>query len=106
MLVDEAHRPHQIADLRLPNSILNQRGRDVDAVQHIADVMQDIGSNFSHSRLARRADELALSFMQLARAFFDTLLERGVGTLQRLVDALNHRVAAHQTDRCVQEQRH
>jgi hypothetical protein len=44
----------------LPNLAGNQRGGHIHAVQYVAHVVQDTGSDLGHARFAREFDELPL----------------------------------------------
>ena len=57
--------------LRLPDALRDETCRDVDAVQNVADVVQDIRGDFGHAGLARGRHQLlvhALQFQFLALA--------------------------------------
>jgi hypothetical protein len=55
---DAAH----VADARVPQSCLHQRGGDAQAVQDVADTVQNPGGDFRHARIARGIAQLLLQF--------------------------------------------
>jgi len=66
MLVQQRHQPGEAGDLRLADLLGHERSRDIDAVQHIADVVQDAGRDLGHAGFARRFEQLLVHFLQAA----------------------------------------
>ena len=78
VLLDQLYGAGQIADFRLPQAVRCQRGRNVDAIEHVADVVEHAGGDFGHSGTSGRSHELLLrcgQFMFGPQAIRDLALQ-------------------------------
>ena len=60
----------QIGELGLPQPVADEGGGDADAVEHVADVVQDAGGHFGHAGLARGFEQPAVEPVQFVRPPF------------------------------------
>ncbi len=106
VFVDQLHglaQPQGLAGAQLAR---DQFGGDVHAVEHVADVVQHIGRDFCHARLAGVVQQFALGILEFPRARLDALFKAFIGPLQGAVDPVDLGKAAQQTNGQVQQQHH
>ena len=65
LLEQQSGQARNARRLRLPQALGHETRRDIDAVQDIADVVQHIGGDFGHSRLARGRHQLLVRALEL-----------------------------------------
>ena len=65
MLAEERGNPGEPRALRFLDALGDQARRDVDAVEHIADVVQHVGGHFGHARLPRGDQQLLVHVLEL-----------------------------------------
>ena len=60
MVVQQLARFHEVGYFRFPDLVHHESGRDIDAVQHVADVVQHAGGDLRLAGLARGGDQSAI----------------------------------------------
>ncbi|MCY1300300.1 hypothetical protein D9M70_498610 [compost metagenome] len=104
VFVDQLHGLAQPLGLAGAQFAADQIGRNVDAVEHVADVVQHIGGDLGHAGLTRSVEQFALGILELAGAFFHAQFQFVIGGFQGLVDAIDGGETAHQVNRQVHQQ--
>ncbi len=65
MLAQERSDPFQSGALRFPDALGDHARRNVDAVEHVADVVQDVRGDLGHARLPRGDQQLLVHALEL-----------------------------------------
>ncbi|MCY1426571.1 hypothetical protein D9M71_423940 [compost metagenome] len=96
MLAEQLHDLAQTLGFAAAQRSSDQIRGCVHAVEHVAHVVQHIGSDLRHACLARRVKQFALSVSEFQGAILDPLFQDVIGALQRIVDPSHLGEAAHQ----------
>ena len=71
--------------MEVAQAVEDERGGDIDAIEDVADVVEDIGGDLGLAGLSGRIEELlvnVLDFLFHPFAFFDFLLQGGFAAFQ------------------------
>ena len=80
VLAHQSDNLRQVGSFGFPEFVGNIKRRDVDAVEHVADVVQDTGGHFGHSSLTGGFQKLFVDLSSLASACLRAVMSRPIPT--------------------------